>query len=895
MADALPTHPTGTVTFLFTDVEGSTRLWEEASEQMARALEKHDSILRSTIEGHGGYVFSTAGDAFSAAFTRAGDALAAAVDAQRLLETEAWPEAARLRVRMGVHTGEAFERDGDYFGSALNRSARIMSAGHGGQILVSEVTAGLLTAGEFSLGEVGTLQLRGLSQPEVVSQVFADGLATGFPPLRSQVSVGNLPADRDLFVGREREVSELGELIRNHRLVTLTGVGGVGKTRLATTCGWRWSDEFDDGVWLVSLAEVGSDDDVAVSVAGTIGLQSQPAMSIVESVAEVLSGQRVLLILDNCEHVLDGAAELVEQLLSRPGRVTVLATSREGLGIAGERLVAVRSLETAGEAAAAIELFVDRATAAGWTSTDEDEAVAELCRRLDGVPLAIELAAARARSMPVREMVERLNDRFRLLTGRRRGVERHQTLRAAVSWSYDLLSEAERLLSERLSVFAGPFMLADAEAVCADDDLDRADIDLHLGALVDKSMVIADDGWFRMLETLSQFGAERFGQTGGAEVFRDNHLAHFTELAVGAGEGFWSADESMWVHRVDTTWANFRAAVEWAVETENAEAATVIVARLTGRMNTVGNPVVGPWTREVLAMPGVESARFYPSLLARSGFAAIAMNDVPSATAMAAMAREALEAGGADIDQSVRDLTVYVLGFQGHFDQAIEQRRVLADEAKGRSRSEEALFLGQLAFSLSSAGQDSEAVPVARRALELAERAEHPASRIWCRFVLGNAVLAEDPEEARVVLEELLELELEPSSFVSCSCRCRLARIYSLRGEDERALTLALDAVRRGRRAGTPGNLWNYLMYMAITLETVDESEVVAQLLGGMANSWVALVPRVQPWLNDLHEQTRSTLGEERAAELVERGSHLSASEAAELAERAAMRHLGRP
>lgn len=896
MSDPASVPPTGTVTFLFSDVEGSTRMWEESSEEMAAALERHDDILRSSIENHGGYIFSTAGDAFSAAFPRVGSALAAAVEAQLLLVAEPWPAPTVLRVRMGLHTGEAHERDGDYFGTSLNRTARIMSAGHGGQILTSEVTAALLAQEGAGLRQVGTLQLRGLSAPEAVWQVAIDGLAVDFPPLRNQVSVGNLPQDPDRFIGRESELGELSKIIRDHRLVTLTGVGGVGKTRLATTCGWRWSDEFPDGVWLVKLADVSDDEEIALAVAVALGLRTQPGMSPLDSVVEILSSQRVLIVLDNCEHVLDGAAEFVERLLARSGSSRVLATSREGLGAAGERLVAVRSLETSTEGGAANELFVERATAAGWTLRNGDEpAIAELCSRLDGVPLAIELAAARARAMPVSEIVERLDDRFRLLTGRRRRVERHQTLRATVGWSYELLTEPEKRLFQRLSVFVGPFTLFDAEHVCADGDLDGVDVDLHLGSLVDKSMVVADDGWYRLLETLRQFAAELFASSADPSKLHERHVRHFAEVAASAREGLWTRDEDRWIHRLDRAMPNFWEAMRGAIEIGEVDAAAAIVGNLAGHLNWSGSPEVVPRAAEVLDLPGVETARSFPMLLARAGMAYIWANDLSTAENMASRGRRAVQDGGVDTDLLVADLTAMMLNFDGHADQAAEVFRASAQAAKALNAATESYFLSNLATALDTLERGTEAEKIGREALHVAEASGNPTMRCWSRLQLSGILTEARPEEAQLLLQELLELGHRLNSFFFASAQCRLARFHTIEGDVQKALALALQPVRSARRIGSPGQLWNYLLYMAIALDAADEPDVVAQLLGGLHNSWIMSVLRVRPWINELDERTSLRLGVETKREQFERGKLLSSAEAALLAEQAAVRLLAQP
>jgi hypothetical protein len=421
---------------------------------MRVALAAHDKVLRSAIEAHGGFLFKHTGDGVCAAFSSPKSAVDAAVAAQRGLE---------LPVRMGMATGEAELRDGDYFGAVLNRAARVMAAGHGGQVLSAESTAVLLTG--VDLVDLGPRRLRDLPTPIGVFQVRAAGLRTEFPALRAlDTTPGNLRPATTSLIGRESEVGEIEAAVRAHRLVTLTGVGGVGKTRLASEVAVHLADEFPDGVWVFELAAVTDPAAVADAVASVLGITQQPAKTVSESVATALEGRVRLMVIDNCEHVLDAAADLTEAILAHSANVRILATSREGLGVPDEQVWPVRSLDVAaGIDSAAVSLFVERAQgiARGFAMVNGDESAAavEICQRLDGIPLAIELAASRMASMTASEMRDRLDHRFKLLVGSRRGLERHHTLRHAVAWSYDLLDDTEKTVLERCSVFAGGFDL----------------------------------------------------------------------------------------------------------------------------------------------------------------------------------------------------------------------------------------------------------------------------------------------------------------------------------------------------------------------------------------------------------------------------------------------------
>jgi predicted ATPase/class 3 adenylate cyclase len=521
--------PTGTVTFLFTDVEGSSRQWEADAPATEALVAAHDKLVRTVVDGHDGYVFTTMGDGFAVAFQRASQAVAAAVELQESLAGEEWATNG-LRVRMGVHTGEAVERDGDYFGPTVNRTARIMALAHGGQILLSRATADLVP--ELDTVELGEYQLRGLTRPERLYQVVAAGLPRKFRPLRGdQATANNLPKALTSFLGRQAEIDDLAVRATEGRLITLVGPGGAGKTRLAIEAGLRLLDEFPDGVWLAELSALRDPAQVASSVAKAMGHHDPLAEAggpglVRDRLAVAIGGQRVLLIVDNCEHLIEAAADLAAGLLGLCPRLVVLATSRQSLGVAGEQLVEVGalSLPAGGDAAgvAASEagaLFVQRAQAVHprfQLDAPAAAAVAEVCRRLEGLPLAIELAAARARLLTVAQIAERLEETLGLLAGGHGGVERHQTMRAALAWSYDLLGEAEQDLFRRLAVFRNGFILEAAAAVAPGVSDDILDV---LGGLVDKSLVLVVDDpagqrRFRLLEPVRQFAADLLNASG---------------------------------------------------------------------------------------------------------------------------------------------------------------------------------------------------------------------------------------------------------------------------------------------------------------------------------------------------------------------------------------------
>jgi predicted ATPase len=558
------------VTFLFTDIEGSTRRWEADAEAMRAALSKHDQVLQSAIESHGGFIFSHTGDGVVAAFASPMSAVQAAVTAQQSLE---------LPVRMGLATGEAELRDGDYFGTVLNRAARVMAAGHGGQVLVADSTAGLLSG--VDLIDLGPRRLRDVPNPITVFQLQAPGLGAEFPPLRGVDSnPGNLRPAITSLVGRDTEVGDVQVALRAHRLVTLTGVGGVGKTRLALEVAARLADEFPDGVWFFELAAVNDPAAVPDAVAAVLGITQQPGKDISESVAAALEGRLRLLVIDNCEHLLDAVADLIEAILAQSATVKILATSREGLGVANEQSWPVPSLDLgAGIDSSAATLFTERARSVAphfaVAEAGDADAVVEICGRLDGIPLGIELAASRMASMTAGEVRDRLDDRFRLLIGSRRGLERHQTLRHAVAWSYDLLDDAEKSLLARCSVFSGGFDLQSACAVLEDPD-EYAVLDL-LDALVRKSLLVTDRSAgrtrFSMLETIRQFAEEQLVANGSATDVRTAHARHFAgrEADIVA---LWDSPRQREAYDWFTVeLANLRTAFRWAADHDDLDVA----------------------------------------------------------------------------------------------------------------------------------------------------------------------------------------------------------------------------------------------------------------------------------------------------------------------------------
>ena len=594
--------PSGTVTFLFTDIEGSTQWWELHPEWMAHAFARQESILRSVTTAHGGYVYKMIGDAFQIAFDTALDALHATVEAQRALQAEPWGDPGPLRVRMALHTGVTEEREDDYVGPVLNRLARLLSVGQGGQILLSQASYELvrdLIPGEIQLYDLGSHRLKDLIRPEHIYQVIAPGLRSDFLPLKTlELFPHNIPLQLTSFVGREKEIVEVKRLLLGDRFLTLTGPGGTGKTRLALQVGAELLELFPDGVWLVEFAALADATLVAKTVAGVLGVREAPGRPILTVLIDYLRSKELLLILDNCEHLLSACAQLATSLLQACPNICILATSRESLNIPGEMSFRVPSLSIpdprhlptlpALTQYEAMQLFLERAEIIqpGFELTATNAAaVAQICHRLDGIPLAIELSVARVKVMPVEQVAARLDDRFRLLTGgSRTALPRHQTLRALIDWSYDLLTPPERTLFQRLSVFAGGWTLEAAEAICSGDGLDPYDILDLLTQLVNKSLIIPDadtdaQARYRLLETIRQYARERLMEAGGGEGIRHQHLTYYVEFAERAEPELRGPNQIEWLDRLEQEVDNIRAALEWTLET-NAELGLRLVSAL---------------------------------------------------------------------------------------------------------------------------------------------------------------------------------------------------------------------------------------------------------------------------------------------------------------------------
>ncbi len=640
--------PTGTVTFLFTDIEGSTKLAQQYPDAMSALLARHNEILNQAIESHNGFVFRVVGDSFSASFHDANDALQAALDAQRTLHNEAWSPAP-IKVRMGIHTGaaqlEIENKENTYSGYAtLALTQRVMSAGHGGQILLSQSTYDLTRdrlPEKAQLVDMGECRLKDIQRSEHLYQLSVPDLPSEFQPLNTLESFRhNLPTQLTSFVGREKEINEIKDSLNSSRLVTLTGSGGTGKTRLSIEVGTQLQTNFQHGVWMIELAPLSDESQIIPALAQAFGLQEMPFNSLANLVTDYLRDKKLLLILDNCEHLIAACAKLANDLLHQCSGLKILASSREALGIAGE--VAYRTPSLADSESTS--LFIDRACAANskFSLTDSNaSSIAQICHRLDGIPLAIELAAARTKLLSAEQIAARLDDLFRLLVGgSRTALPRQQTLRALIDWSYDLLTEEEKQLLRTASVFVGGWTLEALEAVSEDPHALE-----HLEGLVNKSLVVTEESnnemRYFMLETIRQYAREKLFDAKQTSAARDRHFVYFDELSETLWDVYRSADILPLVNSSNDEVENFRAALEWGLE-KHVEEAVRLAANFCQHLGWTGKPAEGVAIAQsaierAKALPPVDGAAnmYRQKLIARALFAqsnaGIGMGNIPTA------------------------------------------------------------------------------------------------------------------------------------------------------------------------------------------------------------------------------------------------------------------------
>ena len=902
----MSTPPSGNVNFLFTDVEGSTALWDDHPEEMRELLAEHDRIVRSVVESHGGYVFTTAGDSFSVAFTDARDALDAAVELQ--LEVLGLRNDIELRVRAGIHTGEASERDGDYFGPAVNRCARITSAGHGGQILLSGTTARLLDGNlpeHVDLLELGVHRLRDLAEPELILQVRHPDLHQEFPKLSTIEGPGDrLPTQLTSFIGREHEITEVTALLRERRLVTLTGPGGAGKTRLSLEVADRVIRDHPDGIRLVELAALVDRDVLLDEVAQRFGAAGVDGIPMTQTIAEKIHDRRMLVVLDNCEHLVDPVARMTSDLLAACPNLRVIATSRERLAITGEVVYRVPSLSVPPDGFGvdeslgydAIRLFVERAQLSDpefqlLASNVED--VASICRHLDGIPLAIELAAARVRSLSPQQIESRLGERFRLLTGTDRSSDgRQQTLLSTIEWSHGLLEDRERVVFRRLGAFMSDFSLEAAEQVCADGEIFEFDVVELLTALVDKSMVAISAGAegtrYQLLESIRVYAAGQLDQAGEDADTAERQARHFAGLAAELQRRQRAGDLASALAVYDDEEDNFRASLRFAIDSGDA----VLAARLVDGLGYL-------WYAGGVRREGLD---WCESLFALGA-------ELPDEVRAGALHSHALMLGGTGALQrgieALREQVVIrrrlgdpirlgaalnnlgnLLDDVGEHDAAESALREAVD-AHRNGRESASLMLSSLAFGRLDAGDTGDAADLFREALAEAKGYDHLYGIAVAYSGLGETLAHEGrADEARHHLvearERFAELNVTPG-VTEVDMRFGLVnRLEGNRAEAARCLLRSLT---------TPGEGWydeSPVWVAQYAASVLDDLSLAATLIGAAATDYERHA-RPQPFfvvadLETTRNRLAGQLGDEEFSRCIRAGTRRTRTELVELA-----------
>ena len=781
--------PTGTVTFLFTDIEGSTRLAQELRDDWPPLLERHREIARAAWARHQGVEIGTEGDSFFVVFTGAPGAVGAAVDAQRGLAAEPWPDGTTIRIRIGMHTGEGILSGGTYVGLDVHRAARIAAAGHGGQVLLSASTRalaeGTLPKG-VTLHEMGEHRLKDLSRPERIWDLVIDGLRSDFPPLRTLNAIpNNLPTQLTSFLGRRLEIAEASQLLMDGRLLTLTGPGGTGKTRLSLQLAADAADRYADGIYFVPLGAISQWDLVVPTIAQAMGLVD-PGTQALDRLVDHIGSKCVLLVLDNFEQVTDAAPQIAE-LLARAPKVSILATSRSPLRVYGEREFPVPPLRVPDprhlpdfeqlSAYESVALFIERAMAVRpdfAVSSANAPAVAEICVRLDGLPLAIELAAARVRVLTPQAIMDRLGDRLNLLSGGSRDLpERQQTLRGAIAWSHDLLDDTDQRVFARFAVFAGGARLDAIETVVfdADDATDPLDA---IASLVDKSLIRQEsepggESRFRMLSTIREYAMQKLGERGETEELRERHGAWVVSLTEESAPRVFGEGQRAVLDRYEVEHDNIRAALAWAAEAGQTEAALRLLASSWRFWQMRGFLAEARETAEhVLALPGskdLPDAR--EAALEAAGGIAYWQADMEASRAWYG---EALDLARTSGDLSRIANGVYNMAFTYSFNELTEEHadraRAIATEAVDlfRQLGDEggtARALWGLATAEFYFRQYPRALELATEALEIFRRLGDRFMTAWALYMMAGASLTIDKEAMRRYLEEALPIFVE--------------------------------------------------------------------------------------------------------------------------------------
>ncbi len=895
---------TDPITFLFTDIEGSTELWELHEAEMSQALVRHDELVRASIERHGGQVFKTVGDAFCAAFPDPMAGALAACQIQCQLIAEEWPTPRPIRVRMALHSGVAEARENDFFGPTLNRIARLLSLGHGGQILISsQVEQGIsasLPEG-MSVLDLGRHRLKDVSEPEHVFQIIHMELPFEFPPLRSlSVLLNNLPPQLTSFVGRAAELERIQELLRSNRLLTLIGSGGCGKTRLALQAALDHFDRYPQGVWLVELAPLSDEGLIGQTVASALRLRLDPSVSPIAKVIESLQGGPALLLLDNCEHLLSGCAHLAVALLQGCPDLKIMATSREPIHVPGEQTWRVPSLASpdpdgsddpavVGEFES-VRLFVDRAILhkPGFAVDSQNaKAVAQICHRLNGIPLAIELAAARSNVLNPEQIASRLDDQFRLLTGgNRAALPRQQTLRATIDWSYDLLESEDRVLLDRLSIFRGGWVVEAAEQVCAGGPIDEFDVLDRLSHLVDKSLVAVEDfdnsPRYSLLDSIRSYAREKLEATDGVGEVTERHAGWSVDLAEEGRKRLEGPDQPAWMRRLERESGNVRAALDYLTSHEGrAEDALRLATGLTRFWYVRGQFEEGAgWLEK-----GLRSGDSVPSELRATALyaAGICANEMGKYQDSMEKLRQSMDIHRADGNLLGVANALNAMGIVSHqtgqyvqaksfYEEALEINRELGN------RSSEARVLNNLGIVANSLGDRALARSLYEEALKVSRELGNRSEEGLNLNNLGNVLFAqEDLDGAEDLFRQALEISREVSSRAGEALNLNnLGQVLHRKGDTEEAQKCLLDslAIRReqGDRLGMAFTFEGLARVAASEEEPEDAVGYLAAAASLRAEIGSPLAPADQRELDDLIAALKSEMGQPAFDAAWERG-----------------------
>lgn len=898
--------PSGTVHLLFSDIGGSTQLTQRLGEKYIHVLEQHQRILRDTFLKWNGHEVSTHGDSFFAVFSRATDAISAAIEAQHALAQETWTDNVRLQVHMGIHTGEPMLVNRDYVGVDVHRAARICAAAYPGQVLLSNQTRVMVErqlSPEVVLRELGKYRLKDLNEPEHLYQLVIPGLPSDFPPLKSlEVMPNNLPIQLTSFIGREREIEQIRELLNSARLITLTGAGGTGKTRLAIEVARTVGNQYPDGAWVVDFAVLPEPSLIWQSIASVLAIREEPNRSLTQTLTDFLRSKRSLLLFDNCEHLISACAQVVGTLLQACPQLQILATSREPLGIPGENQYYVPTLTTPQidtelfleqlSRTEAVRVFIDRAVMVRPTfklTKANALAVAQICRRLDGIPLAIELAAARAKGLSVEQIAERLDDRFSLLSvGNRTALQRHQTLRATIDWSYNLLSEKERIMLACLSVFAGGWTLESATEVCLVVQIEERDVLNLLLNLSDKSLVIIEEHGggtrYRFLETIREYALEKLAESGEERLVRNRHLDYFIHLAEEAERNYRSGKQLSWFRVMEQERDNFRAALGYVLHTDQVETSLRLVGTAFWLWFFQGPWSEGQiWTEAALARA--------PDMRTKSGAKVrMALGLLQFAQSNYSSARTNLE-NSFSIWQELGDKwwSAFVLGFVG-----LTQRP--RDQKAASHSFEESLRLARErgedwieAFALWNSGENelylknlSVAEAMLNQSLEIGQALGDRMLQNEALRALGEIYEArqEYGQAVNLYLESLaIVQELRDITNVS-HLYFNVGRALQLAGDTEKAKRYFLDALRQSRQLGKKVGEVRALAGLGVIAAAEGQAERAVMLLTASQSLTAKLglsFPSTQSaWLEWHLEAGRAQLGEEMFAAVAAQAEKMS-------------------